>query len=123
MQLLELVQAAVQGRAPRIPHHSLCVECKRKGVTCTMVARGDTCLGPVTHAGCGALCPSYDRGCFGCYGPMDTPNMAALDHRLADLGASARDRERAFASFYVNAKAYREHRELVTSGKVPESKS
>ena len=44
-----------------------------------MVAHGTPCLGPVTHAGCGALCPAYDRGCYGCFGPMETP-----EHRLAD---------------------------------------
>ena len=49
-----------------------------RGNVCVMVAHGTPCLGPVTHAGCGALCPSYDRGCYGCFGPMETPQ-----HRVA----------------------------------------
>ena len=47
-----------------------------------MVAHGTPCLGPVTHAGCGAICPAYDRGCYGCFGPMETPNTASLTRRL-----------------------------------------
>jgi coenzyme F420-reducing hydrogenase gamma subunit len=43
-----------------------------------LVAHGTPCLGPVTHAGCGALCPGYHRGCYGCFGPMETPNPGAL---------------------------------------------
>ena len=58
--------------------HSVCVECKRRGTVCVTVAHGTPCLGPVTHAGCGALCPAYHRGCYGCFGPMETPNTAAL---------------------------------------------
>ena len=52
-----------------------------------MVAHGTPCLGPVTHAGCGAICPAYDRGCYGCYGPMEAPNTAALSARMAELGS------------------------------------
>ena len=63
-------RAAARASAP----HSVCVECKRRGTVCVMVAHGTPCLGPVTHAGCGALCPAYDRGCYGCFGPMETPN-------------------------------------------------
>jgi len=78
-QLLEVISAHLNRRRPRIRAHSVCIECKRRGNTCVMVAHGTPCLGPVTHAGCGALCPSYDRGCYGCYGPKETPNTASLD--------------------------------------------
>ncbi len=67
------------GRKPVTPPHSVCIECKLKGNVCVMVAHGTPCLGPVTHAGCGALCPSYDRGCYGCFGPMETPNTRGLE--------------------------------------------
>ena len=69
--------------SPSIPSTSVCIECKRRGIVCVMVAHGTPCLGPVTHAGCGALCPAYDRGCYGCFGPMETPNT-----RLADAAAA-----------------------------------
>ena len=89
-QLLEVLGAFLVGRRPEIPGSSVCMECKRAGNVCVMVAHGTPCLGPVTHAGCGALCPSYDRGCYGCYGPMETPEHGVagrLDARPSRLGA------------------------------------
>lgn len=77
-QLLELLIATLHGRPPRIPAHSVCIDCKLAGNTCVTVARGIPCLGPVTHAGCGALCPRFQRGCFGCYGPSQSPNPPAM---------------------------------------------
>jgi len=70
-QLLELLAASLQGRVPRLPNYSVCVECKQRGTVCVAVAGGVACVGPVTQAGCGAICPAYDRGCFGCYGPKE----------------------------------------------------
>ena len=77
-QLLEVLTAFLNARKPNIPSHSVCVECKLRGTVCVMVARGTPCLGPVTHAGCGALCPAYHRGCFGCFGPSGSVNLPAL---------------------------------------------
>ena len=74
-----MISAYLYGRRPRVRAHSVCFECKRRGNVCVMVAHGTPCLGPVTHAGCGALCPSYNRGCYGCYGPKETPNTGSLD--------------------------------------------
>ena len=92
-QLLEVISAYLHGAPPNIPPHSVCMECKRRGNVCVMVAHGTPCLGPVTHAGCGALCPSYDRGCYGCYGPMETPNTGLADR--AGWGAARRRPARA----------------------------
>ena len=107
-QLVELVSAFVAGRKPVTPPHSVCVECKLKGNLCVMVAHGTPCLGPVTHAGCEALCPSYNRGCFGCYGPMETPNTQALSRELGRLGMDAKALKRIYSTFNVNAEAFRE---------------
>ncbi|MCB2224521.1 MAG: oxidoreductase [Actinobacteria bacterium] len=85
-QLIETVIAFLNGRAPIIPTYSVCMECKRNGNTCVMVAHGVGCLGPVTQAGCGAICPSFHRGCYGCFGPMESPNTAALGERWLELG-------------------------------------
>jgi len=106
-QLLEVVGAFLAGRKPVTPAHSVCVECKLRGTVCVMVAHGTPCLGPVTHAGCGALCPAYDRGCYGCYGPMETPNAPALSKRLAALGASDRDIHRLYRTFNAEAEPFR----------------
>jgi coenzyme F420-reducing hydrogenase gamma subunit len=77
-QLLELITAMLAGRKPGIQNESVCMECKRRGNVCVTVARGEPCLGPVTHTGCGALCPSYDRGCYGCFGPRERANTGSL---------------------------------------------
>jgi sulfhydrogenase subunit delta len=77
-QLVEVLCAFLSGRKPNTPSHSVCMECKLRGTVCVMVAQGTPCLGPVTHAGCGAICPSYERGCYGCFGPKETPNTGSL---------------------------------------------
>ena len=102
-QLLEVLTAFLAGRKPDLPDTSVCTECKRRGLTCVMVAEGTPCLGPVTHAGCGALCPAYRRGCFGCFGPMAKPNVAALVPRLREAGMSEADVDRVFHTFNAAA--------------------
>ena len=110
-QLVEVLTAHIAGRRPVTPPHSTCLECKLKGNVCVMVAHGTACLGPVTHAGCGALCPSYNRGCYGCYGPMETPNAPALSRRLAALGMDEATLKRVYRSFNAGAEAFREESE------------
>jgi sulfhydrogenase subunit delta len=108
-QLLEVVSALLAGRKPVTPEHAVCVECKLKGNVCVMVAHGTPCLGPVTHAGCGALCPSFDRGCYGCFGPKETPNAASLSDWLGSkLGVPERGLKRVYSTFNSNADAFRE---------------
>jgi sulfhydrogenase subunit delta len=99
-QLLEVISAYLNERAPALHSHSVCVECKRRGNVCVTVAHGTPCLGPVTHAGCGALCPSYDRGCYGCFGPMEAPNAAALGAWMTEHGLAERDVVRLYRTFY-----------------------
>jgi sulfhydrogenase subunit delta len=107
-QLLEVIAAHLSGRRPRIRSHSVCVECKRRGTVCVTVAHGTPCLGPVTHAGCGAICPAYDRGCYGCYGPMESPNTAALSARMAELGSDEVDLVRFYRTFNAGSEAFSE---------------
>jgi sulfhydrogenase subunit delta len=102
-ELLEVITAMLHGRRPNISPASVCMECKRRGNVCVMVAHGTPCLGPVTHAGCGAICPSYNRGCYGCFGPMETPNTASLTRQLNVLGMGDRSVERVFRTFNVTA--------------------
>jgi coenzyme F420-reducing hydrogenase gamma subunit len=99
-QLLEVISAYLNDRRPAVSAHSVCVECKRRGNVCVLVAHGTPCLGPLTHAGCGALCPSYDRGCYGCFGPMEAPNPDALGAWLTAHGLLERDIVRRYRSFY-----------------------
>jgi sulfhydrogenase subunit delta len=106
-QLLEVLAAFVQDRKPRIPSYSVCVECKRRGTICVAVAHGTPCLGPVTQAGCGALCPAYARGCYGCFGPQDTPNTQSLAERLQVLGMDESQMMRIFRTFNAGAEVFR----------------
>jgi coenzyme F420-reducing hydrogenase gamma subunit len=85
-QLIEVIQSLLAGRRPRTPVHSVCLECKRRGSVCVMVAQGIPCLGPVTQAGCGAICPAYNRGCYSCYGPAMQPNLVSLTTQFAREG-------------------------------------
>lgn len=107
-QLLEVISAHLVGRAPVIPAHSVCVECKQKGNICTMVAHGTPCLGPVTQAGCGALCPTFNRGCYGCFGPAETPNTAAMTAALTAKGMSVDEIERLFHTFNAWSEPFRD---------------
>lgn len=110
-QLLEVVSAFLHGRRPAIPTSSVCVECKLRGNVCVMVAHGTPCLGPVTQAGCGAICPSYDRGCYACFGPAESANTRSLAGWLAGRGASAPELLRAFRSFNAGAEPFRRESE------------
>jgi len=107
-QLIETISAVLAGRPPRLPTTSVCVECKARGNPCLLVAQGTPCLGPVTQGGCRALCPSYHRGCYGCFGPMESPNTASLTERFVELGLSGPAISRAFAGYNGWAPAFRE---------------
>jgi coenzyme F420-reducing hydrogenase gamma subunit len=107
MQLVELLSSFLNGRRPNIRAHSVCMECKQRGTSCVMVAHGTPCLGPVTHAGCGAICPAYGRGCYGCYGPMETPNTEGLLTWMKGLGMDDAAAYRVFHTFNANADHFR----------------
>jgi sulfhydrogenase subunit delta len=106
-QLLEVVNAFLNRRKPNVPSYSVCMDCKRQGNVCVMVAGGVPCLGPVTQVGCGALCPSYGRGCYGCFGPMENPNASSLGRRFAEMGQSSQDILLMFRGFNAYAEPFR----------------
>jgi coenzyme F420-reducing hydrogenase gamma subunit len=108
-QLVELISALLWGRRPRVPRHSVCVECKRRGTVCVAVAQGIACLGPVTQAGCGAICPSYNRECFGCYGPKERPNLISLTSYYENRGSEKGHLIRLTRNFNAYAPEFREY--------------
>jgi len=114
--LVELVAALVAGRKPNIPTYSVCIECKRQGVVCIAVARGVACMGPVTQAGCGALCPRFSRGCYGCFGPMEAANPASLSEVFRALGRRDDEIMRSFRSFNAWAWQFRQASEEAERG-------
>jgi coenzyme F420-reducing hydrogenase gamma subunit len=98
-QLLELLCSVLIGRKPTIPTHSICIDCKRRGLSCVLVSKGEPCLGPITQTGCGALCPAFGRACYGCYGPMEQPNIMSLGEQFAKQGRKPRDIKLMLRSF------------------------
>ncbi len=111
-QLVEVLTALLHGRKPNVPNYGVCVECKRRGNVCVMIAAGVACMGPVTMAGCGALCPAYARGCFGCFGPKEALNTAALSGAWSELGVSEADLVRAYRTFNAYAEPFRKQSEV-----------
>lgn len=85
-QVLATVRALLFGVVPAVSRDSVCMECKRAGNVCVLVAKGMPCMGPVTQTGCGALCPSFGRECYACYGPAENINTDSLTRRFAGLG-------------------------------------
>jgi coenzyme F420-reducing hydrogenase gamma subunit len=110
-QLVEVIGAFIHGRAPTVPPHSVCLDCKRKNVVCVMVAQGVACMGPVTHTGCGVLCPSYARGCYGCFGPKENPNTGSLAEWFVRQGTTRDEVMRTFRNFNSDAPAFRQESE------------
>lgn len=87
----EVLVSIIFEKTPRIPVYSLCMECKKKGLPCILVASGKPCLGPVTKAGCGAICPSFKRPCYGCFGPKEGANIKSLAKIFERYNISEKD--------------------------------
>lgn len=105
-QLLEVLLAFVGGRRPQVNRDSVCMECKAAGNVCIMVTQQAHCLGPITRAGCGALCPSWDRACYGCYGVKEQAQVETLFIHLRDQhGMTERQARAATRSFNADAPA------------------
>jgi coenzyme F420-reducing hydrogenase gamma subunit len=117
-QLLEVITAYLAGRKPRIPDRSVCFECKQRGVVCVTVADGTPCLGPVTHAGCGATCPASRRGCFGCFGPTRDPNTAVLVQLFREQGEPPDRIAKVFRTFNAASPAFAAASEAASASEV-----
>jgi coenzyme F420-reducing hydrogenase gamma subunit len=105
-QLRELLASVALGRRPQIREEAVCLDCKRRGNVCVLVASGMACLGPVTQSGCGALCPTYGRGCYGCFGPKELANARSLADSFLATREPA-DVGRLFAGFTAYAEPFR----------------
>lgn len=107
-QLLDLLLDLLRGLRPRLPRHSVCMDCKRNRTVCVAVAQGVPCLGPITQAGCGAICPAFNRECFGCYGPKEQPNLASLTQHYLRTGGHAGHLRRLTRNFNGYAPEFRD---------------
>jgi coenzyme F420-reducing hydrogenase gamma subunit len=106
--LSETLVSLIIGKKPGFPVYSLCMDCKIKGIPCLLVSRAEPCLGPVTKTGCGVLCPSFGRPCYGCFGPRDGANIDSLLERFRNLGMS--QKETVLLLDKMNTYAYRKAR-------------
>jgi sulfhydrogenase subunit delta len=119
-QLVEVVASLIRGRQPRTPRHSLCLDCKRRGIVCIAVAQNSPCLGPITQTGCGVLCPSFDRGCYGCFGPAAQANCESLsDQYLADRSRPS-ELVPLLRNFNANAPEFRQESDRVAGMEGPQ---
>ncbi len=107
-QLLGALASLLAGSMPRVSTAPVCIECKRRGYVCVVVAKGEPCLGPVTRTGCGALCPAFGRGCYGCFGPSQPPNTDALGRRFIELGLTPKQTAEKFGFITGWAPAFRQ---------------
>lgn len=107
-QLIEVLTSFAAGRTPRIPTHAVCLDCKRRGTVCVMVVQGQACLGPITQAGCGALCPTYNRGCYGCFGPVHKGNVPPLIQEFQRQGHTADQLVPLLRNFNATAPQFRD---------------
>lgn len=107
-QLLEVLGAVLAGRKPKTPRHSVCLDCKRRAIVCVSVAQGLPCIGPVTQAGCGALCPAFNRGCYGCFGPASQANCDSLADTYIAEGMPAPRLVPLLRNFNSNATEFRD---------------
>jgi len=106
-QLLYVMAQLLRGKRPYLPTYSVCLECKARGTSCVVVAKKIPCLGPVTMAGCGAICPAYSRGCYGCFGPMDDPNPEGLVDYYLSQGVDKGDVIRLLKGFTGYSEKFR----------------
>jgi sulfhydrogenase subunit delta len=116
-QLLGVIRSLLSGAMPSLPSHSVCMECKRRGAVCVAVAHEEPCLGPVTRAGCGAICPAMHRGCYGCFGPADDPNMGSFATLLERQGLSRDDTVRRLRGINGYVRRLRETSDAIAGNK------
>lgn len=105
-QVFAAIRSLMLGVIPSTDANKVCLECKRQQLVCVMVARGEPCMGPVTHTGCGALCPSFGRECYGCYGPAESSNAGSLAQRFEGLGLPPDTVARRFLYIHSTAKDF-----------------
>lgn len=100
-EFVRVVKGLLQGRLLEPPDYPLCIECKLKENVCVF-HRGQVCLGPITRAGCDAVCPAYGAGCEACRGLIANPSMAAFYAVLEEHGLSPADVEAKMTLFLTN---------------------
>lgn len=105
-QVMEAIRSLVSGATPRIKRDAVCLDCKRRGNVCVLVAKNEPCMGPVTQTGCYSLCPTLQRACYACYGPSENPNVQSLGNWFEKNGLSKQAIARQFLHINNQAPAF-----------------
>jgi sulfhydrogenase subunit delta len=84
-EFIQAVTTLLEGTFPSLPSDPVCVECKLRENQCLLL-RGEICLGPITRAGCGAICPTFNVGCEGCRGMVPDANIDSLRQQMLEGG-------------------------------------
>jgi sulfhydrogenase subunit delta len=106
--IFEAITSALLGIRPKLRMHAVCMECKLRENVCILTSLGKLCMGPVTRAGCGAICPTHGRECEGCYGPMSDANPSPLAEEYRKLGLSSDDIVRKFRKYAGTTNEFKE---------------
>ena len=114
-QVIEVIVAMLENRKPNLPSYTVCLECKRRSTICVLVDKGIPCLGPATAAGCGALCPAYGRGCYGCFGPAREMNFNSLSEITQRLERYPGEAARLFRGVSGYAPSFRKTADAILS--------
>ncbi len=89
-EFLHILKSLVLGRKPEIFDHAVCVECKLSENECVL-DKGQFCLGPVSRAGCNAICPANGQYCTGCRGLVSNVNIGGAIGMLQRHGFSRKE--------------------------------
>jgi len=104
-QLLQAVASLLHGDLPHLPSYAVCTECKMAENPCVLIETGQLCLGPITVAGCKARCPSHNRPCIGCRGPVEEATVASEIKLLEEKGFTWFDIQNRLRTFAGEADA------------------
>lgn len=107
-QVIAAIRNLLVGVKPAFAEEKVCLECKRKQVVCTLVTQQQPCMGPVTQSGCGALCPSFGRDCYACFGPAENCNTDALTLRFSGFGLLPKEIAQRFLFINSGAEAFKQ---------------
>jgi coenzyme F420-reducing hydrogenase gamma subunit len=111
-EFIAVVKALLLGKKPPIPDYPLCVECKLRENVC-LFFQGKVCMGPVTRAGCKAICPTYGQSCEACRGFITNPNDSSMRHVLEENGLTVEG----ITSMYTMFTTYQVREKLMQDAK------
>ena len=115
-EIERFLSSILAGKIPQNKPYPVCLVCKARQNECLLL-KGKPCMGPVTTAGCNAICPTYGLPCFGCSGPMKDANMKALYNKFKELKIPEKEILNWTAVAWRNLKEYQELKKIIKEKK------